>query len=168
MHRLKIISLCISLCLPFFICGQNPPCSSIEYNQFDFWEGKWEVLDTNGVKIGENNISKQYNNCLLIEEWQSTSLNKGTSYNYFSPIDSSWNQLWIDNQGGVLELKGKMEGKQMVLRSKPFKRQDIQVYNQIRWVNHDTNTVKQIWELYSIEGLQQSTLFHGIYKRKKE
>ena len=104
----------------------------------------------------------------MLEEWKSTAQNRGTSYNYFNPQDNSWNQLWIDNQGGVLELKGVFEGNQMLLESKPFKRQNSFVINQIRWVNQDNGTIAQIWEIYTSEKKLVSTLFHGIYKRKKD
>jgi len=168
MHSLSISWLLLCFLLPFFYYGQGVPCSSIEFDQFDFWLGEWEVYDTNGVIVGESKISKQYNNCLLLEEWKSTAQNRGTSYNYFNPQDNSWNQLWIDNQGGVLELKGVFEGNQMLLESKPFKRQNSFVINQIRWVNQDNGTIAQIWEIYTSEKKLVSTLFHGIYKRKKD
>ena len=40
---------------------------------------------------------------MLQENWISNTVNKGTSYNYFNPVDTTWNQLWLDNQGSIVE-----------------------------------------------------------------
>lgn len=170
MHNIKsILVLYWVIGSSFASLAQTSACTSKQHNQFDFWLGAWNVYDTNGVKVGENTISKQYSNCLIVEEWQSAGVNRGTSYNYYNTQDSSWNQLWIDNQGSILELEGGIEEGKMVLRSKPFKvNAGEDRINQISWVPRSNNTVHQIWEVYSTDGLLVNTLFHGVYTPKEK
>ncbi|MCW8850497.1 MAG: hypothetical protein OQJ81_11005, partial [Melioribacteraceae bacterium] len=75
----------------------NCVCCSNQHSQFDFWVGEWTVYDTLDNMIGTNKIVKQYESCLIQENWISAGKNRGTSYNYYDPNDSTWNQLWLDN-----------------------------------------------------------------------
>ena len=86
----------------------NPPCKCCgdEYRQFDFWIGDWMVFDTTGKLVGNNQIVLLEDHCVLQENWKSgDSKYSGTSYNYYDNTDETWNQLWLDNQGGILKLK---------------------------------------------------------------
>jgi len=70
-------------------------------------------------------------------------------YNYFNSSDSTWNQVWIDNQGGVLEIKGKFTGNKMILKGKILKNQQGKLYyNQISWTPNKDGSVTQLWELF--------------------
>ena len=82
------------------------PCCTTQHQLFDFWVGDWMVYDTTGNKVGENTIVKQEDNCLLSEHWRGAGGSTGRSYNYYDPSDSTWNQLWLDNSGTILKLKG--------------------------------------------------------------
>ena len=69
-------------------------CSGEKYTEFDFWEGNWNVYDQNENLIGENKLVKMQDNCVLQENWISTtSKNKGTSYNYYDKNDGKWHQI---------------------------------------------------------------------------
>ncbi|MFT5780120.1 MAG: hypothetical protein ACI837_003081 [Crocinitomicaceae bacterium] len=74
--------------------------------------------------------------------------------------------MWIDNQGGTLELKGEFINGSMVLRSEltpgikvPF------YYNQITWTENRDGSVTQLWQIYDEEGNILSTAFEGIYRK---
>lgn len=54
----------------------NCACCSIEDKQFDFWVGEWNVFDTLGNYVGKNNVLKQYDNCLIQENWISAGKNR--------------------------------------------------------------------------------------------
>ena len=149
--------------------GQQVGCTRLENSQFDFWVGNWNVYDRQDKKVGENRIEKQYENCLIQENWVSTAANKGTSYNYYNPADSTWNQLWVDNQGSILNLSGGFQDDRMILKSGlQTSQKGQQYYNQISWINKPDGTVHQVWEILNPAGAVLQTAFYGIYKRKED
>ena len=142
-------------------------CCTENHRQFDFWLGEWEVMNSEGNKVGENSISKMEGDCILVEKWQGAQGLNGTSHNYYDPSDKSWNQLWLDNRGGILKLKGALESGQMVMRSALAEdTEGNSSYNQISWRLNDDGTVTQLWELYNDEGKLIRQLFLGIYHKK--
>lgn len=143
-------------------------CCTPKHQQFDFWIGDWEVSDTSGNIVGKNNIVQLQNNCALQENWSSTAMT-GTSYNYYNQKDSSWNQVWIDNQGGSLILKGGIINGAMVMKSDLIAGTKVDFYyNQITWTQLGNGTVSQQWDIFDSQNNLLTTLFLGIYKRKEE
>jgi hypothetical protein len=141
-------------------------CCEDEYNQFNFWLGEWQVYDTTGILVGENSISPVQDHCVLVENWKSKS-GTGTSYNYYNKADSTWNQVWIDNKGRPLVLKGKFSDGKMILRSKLTKGQKIkEFYNQITWQKMPDETVVQTWEALDPNFKSIAVIFKGVYKKK--
>jgi hypothetical protein len=146
---------------------QKVPCDTNKHNEFNFWVGDWNVYDPQGKLIGTNNIVKMHSNCVMQENWESkVSANKGTSYNYVNLADNTWNQLWVDNSGFSLKLKGNLENGSMVLKSEKVKNQQGEYYNRITWTPHKDGSVMQLWELISPEGKVIQEAFRGIYKKK--
>ena len=154
----------------FFYAGLNAQndcaCCTEQHQQFDFWLGEWTVVNSSGQKVGENSISRIEDNCILVEKWKGAQGTTGTSHNYFDKKDGSWNQLWVDNKGNVLKLKGGLDSGKMVLRSDLVKDQDGNpYYNQISWTENSDGTVSQLWELYDAKGGLIRQLFLGIYRK---
>ena len=142
-------------------------CSTENHQKFDFWVGDWNVYDTLNNKVGENLIIKLEDGCIINEHWKSTNGSTGRSYNYYNTVDSTWNQLWIDNQGSNLVLKGKSEPNKMILKSELIPGQKVDFYyNQITWIKLDENTVTQTWDVLDKNHKLLTTAFKGIYKRK--
>ena len=168
-----VTSLLVLLMLLFssLINGQNTkkaPCSGEKYSQFDFWIGNWNVYDTSGKLIGTNKLVKMQNNCVMQENWESkTSPSKGTSYNYYNRTDDSWNQVWVDNSGFSLVLKGKLVDGKMVLKSDLIKSKKGNFYNRVTWSKNKDNSVTQVWEYLDKNGKVISEAFRGIYKKNK-
>jgi len=158
-----LLIVCISIQLN---AQQNCPCCSVQHRQFDFWLGKWEVYNPAGKKVGENTITQVQGNCVLREEWVSSQT--GTSYNYYDPGDSTWNQLYLDSQGTILKLKGKFENNQMVLWSERVKGQRGEYRNRITWQLLPDGSVSQKWDIIVANGSVASVAFDGIYRRKAE
>lgn len=147
--------------------NNNCSCCSSFHDQFDFWVGEWEVYDTLDNFVGSNNIVKQYDNCLIQENWISAGKNRGTSYNYFNTKDSTWNQLWIDNQGTILKLKGHFVNGEMTLKSDPQKGKKVKLYyNRITWKKLENGNVIQTWDVLDENDTVLANLFKGIYKPK--
>lgn len=148
------------------VSGQSEcKCCSEFHQQFDFWVGRWIVKDTTGNKVGENVISKLEGNCVVQEKWEGVSGTTGMSINYYDPLDDTWNQLWVDNGGNILKLKGVYDSNQMLLKSDLITINTQQYYNQIAWTPNDDGTVTQLWQTKDSNGNLLQTLFKGIYTR---
>lgn len=149
------------------VLAQND-CNSEEYHQFDFWIGDWAVTDTTGKALGENSIQPREKHCILLEQWNGVSGSTGSSFNYFDRTDSTWNQLWIDNQGNKLILKGNREDDKMILSSDFVERADgSSNYNRITWQKNADGTVYQIWDILNKDDAVIQTVFYGVYRRKE-
>ncbi len=163
-----ILILCI-LTIPSMVLAQsNCPCCSEAYAQFDFWEGDWIVYDTLGTAVGENNILKLENNCILNENWTGKSGSTGKSYNYYDRTDKSWNQVWVDNSGFSLVLKGGLVDQSMVLTSALIKTDTSAYFNRIIWTPGTEGEVTQTWEVLNEQSEVQAILFKGIYRKKED
>ena len=143
------------------------PCCTENHQQFDFWVEDWTVYSTNGKVVGTNKITKLYGDCVIREEWVSTSPNRGTSNNYYNSSDNTWNQVWIDNSGFSLVLKGKLIEGEMVLKSDIIKGQKGDYYNQITWTPNKDESVTQVWKYFKEDGSLIQEAFRGIYKKNK-
>lgn len=142
-------------------------CCQEVNGQFDFWLGEWIVKNDQGQIVGENSISKIEDNCILLEKWKGAKGTTGTSHNYYDTTDQSWNQLWIDNSGNVLKLRGGLKGNTMVLKSEEIKgKNGTMYYNQISWSQEDDGHVLQLWEIYDLKGQLLNTAFKGHYYKK--
>lgn len=142
------------------------PCSSQEYSQFNFWVGNWDVYDTQNKLIGHNKVVQVPNACAIQENWTSkTSKSKGTSYNYYNKVDNSWNQVWVDNSGFSLTLKGTYNDNRMTLKSSIIKSNKGDYYNQIIWTKNNDGSVMQVWNYIDERQTIIKEVFKGIYKK---
>ncbi|MBX2845072.1 MAG: hypothetical protein KTR13_02575 [Saprospiraceae bacterium] len=165
---MKII-LFLCFCLASMLThsqSKNTPCSTENYKAFHFWVGEWEVSQ-NGQPAGSNSITLDQGNCLMVERW--TSANPpytGTSYNHYDAAKQQWVQLWVDNQGGSLHLKGNMEDGKMVLKTDPAKdAQGNTVIHKVTWTPNEDGSVRQLWQTTTDEGATWTTAFDGLYTR---
>jgi len=152
---------------PSFAQNTDVPCSGQEYHQFDFWLGNWEVYNQADTIVGYNHIVQLHDECVIQENWKSKGTYTGTSYNFYDPLSDTWNQVWIDNQGGHLILKGRYAEGKMVMESELKKSQKgISYYDRITWYNNGDGTVRQLWEMVGIDGVVLNVLFDGLYRKK--
>ncbi|HET8891415.1 MAG TPA: tetratricopeptide repeat protein [Candidatus Angelobacter sp.] len=78
------------------------PCQTAEFRQFDFWIGDWDVHNPAGQKVGDNQITREQDGCLLVEHWKSgRGIETGTSFNYFDVRDKKFHQIYFDNSGNA-------------------------------------------------------------------
>ena len=141
-------------------------CCDENHSQFDFWKGNWEVTNASGKLLGINTIDKIQDNCVLRENWKSANGKiTGTSYNFYNAQAKQWEQIWVDNSGGNLHLKGERIGNQMILKTdvetnrdgKPF-------YHKVTWTLNEDGTVRQLWETITND-TEITVAFDGIYKK---
>jgi hypothetical protein len=143
-------------------------CVAPEYRQFDFWAGSWSVTTPQGQVAGTNRIEKILGGCVLQEHWASSNGGDGTSLNMWNAADSTWRQVWMDAGGNLLELKGKLVGKDMVLSgTRPTAGHPDQVTtDRVTWTPLANGTVRQLWESSTDGGATWTTAFDGIYARE--
>ncbi|MDA0196282.1 MAG: hypothetical protein O2887_08975 [Bacteroidetes bacterium] len=165
---MRIFAITILLSVSQLSLAQtNCACCTDYHKQFDFWVGDWIVNDTTGIKVGENLIVKLEDDCIINEHWEGAGGSTGRSYNYFNLSDSTWNQVWIDNSGSNLVLKGKAKENQMILKSELIKGTRVDWYrNKITWTKNNDGTVTQFWEILDKNDNLLSVAFKGIYIRK--
>ncbi|SEB94424.1 hypothetical protein SAMN04489761_2053 [Tenacibaculum sp. MAR_2009_124] len=162
-----LVSIFLAICSK--VSAQNNKesfCDTKEYTQFDFWVGNWKVYNEEGTLLGTNKVIKTTNACAIQENWESkNSDSKGTSYNYFNNRDNSWNQIWIDNKGESLVLKGEFKNGVMTLKSDLIKGEKGNYRNKITWVYQENGSVIQEWVRIGENGKETKKLFKGIYKK---
>lgn len=165
MKKLLLMSALFAFAL---VNGQDSSgcnCCSENQKAFDFWIGDWKVTSlTNGAAAGTSKISREEDGCVIRENWTSATPGyTGTSLNFYNSQTNQWEQLWVDNTGAHLKLKGNREGNQMILTSDEFTRDDGKTYrNRITWTKNDDGTVRQHWEV--LQGEEATTAFDGLYK----
>ncbi len=162
---MKTFILAILFCSPILCFAQNnSPCQDESSRHFDFWVGDWDVVDTLGNTLGTNKIQLIEGGCALQEQWKGSGGSNGSSFSYFNPSDSTWNQLWLDNQGGILKLKGKIEEAGILKMRSEVGQAGI---NQITWTQMPNGNVSQRWDILNKDGEFVQTVFLGIYKAKQ-
>ena len=140
-------------------------CDSSQHRAFDFWVGEWAVTNQDGSAAGSNTITLEQNGCVLRESWTSAkSPFSGTSLNFYNASKKQWQQLWIDNGGGFLELNGNIEGGAMVLKSIEQKDENGKPFtDSISWTKNDDGSVRQTWVRSSESG--DAIVFDGLYSK---
>jgi len=76
-----------------------------------------------------------------------------------------WHQTWVDDNGLVLELDGKWDGKNMVLEGLAPDAKGVLVKNRITWTLNADGSVRQLWEAVDDKG-GWTTAFDGKYTKK--
>ena len=147
----------------------QPPCASDEYNQFDFWLGKWTSFSKEGKKQGTNQLVKLMGNCAMQENWSSGGGKfKGTSYNFYNQVTRKWNQTWIDTTGGSLDLIGELVNGSMQLSENRIDEKGEAVIDRIIWTPLEDGRVRQHWQQSSDSGVSWSEVFDGYYVKDVE
>ena len=161
--------LCLLLFSIISVNAQTNPCNCCteKHAEFDFWVGEWNVTNPDGSKAGTNTITKSQNNCLLQEHWASANGKiTGTSNNFYNYKTKQWEQIWVDNVGGSLHLKGNREGNQMILKTDIETNKNGQpFYHRVTWTLNDDGSVRQYWETITNDK-DVTVAFDGLYKKK--
>ncbi len=168
---MRLIFTTIILCLFSMTVSSQDKCKCCTENHsaFDFWIGTWDVTNPDGTAAGKNIIDKIQDQCILRENWISAKGQyTGTSNNFYNSEKKQWEQIWIDNQGGSLHLKGNRVDNQMILQTDQAKNKDGKPFiHRVTWTLNKDGSVRQLWETITNE-TNITVAFDGLYKKVKE
>lgn len=166
MKRIVIILFCLMVSISLNAQTNDCKCCTAKHSEFDFWIGTWNVTNPDGTAAGKNLIEKIQDQCLLRENWKSAKGSfTGTSNNFYNFKTDQWEQIWLDNQGGSLHLKGNKVGNQMILQTDEEKNKDgTPFYHRITWTHNADGSVRQYWETIT-NGTEVKVAFDGLYKK---
>lgn len=141
--------------------------ANAHFNDFDFWVGEWEVTDNStGNLAGSNSITKELNNCLVMENWAGASGSVAKSINYFNPLDNSWRQLWVA-PGYVIDISGGLENEAMVLVGTIAYFNDTVYEFRGSWRPASDGSVRHFFEQFDPENESWAPWFDGRYAPTK-
>jgi hypothetical protein len=142
------------------------PCAfSDVYRDFDFWLGEWTVHANNRV-AGENSIQLILDKCVIFENWTGANGYSGKSFNIYNASTKKWQQLWVDNAGGVLQLEGELHNGVLEYTGKTPQADGTTALEKITFKKLPNDRIQQIWVQSPDDGKTWNTLFDGMYIRK--
>ena len=146
----------------------KPSCSDPGYRQFDFWVGDWEVTDSTGKAVyGNNRITLEEGKCLVHEHWTGSRGGTGQSLNFRDPHTGRWSQVWVGNDGLILNISGGLEVQAMVLTGEGMTMQGKQkALHRASWTPLPDGRVRQYWQQSTDAGKTWTVVFDGWYRRK--
>lgn len=171
MKKVNLIFITTILSLPIVFQavaqGQPNPCNSEKVHEFDFWIGEWDVYDINADTIvGHNIITPIADGCAILENWTGGSGSIGSSINKYNFSTQMWEQMWVDNSGSSLHIKGVYKDRKMILENEqPARGGNGTVKNKITYYNNADGTVRQHWEYSTDKGKTWLNAFDGLYKK---
>ena len=143
------------------------PCSSPQASQFDFWIGDWE-LTWNDTSHGTNKVLKIMDGCTVHENFYDPSMKySGSSWSVYNIQRKIWQQTWVDNMGGYIELTGKYENNEMILTTAPRKLPaGAEIISRMVFYNISPHKFDWRWESTKDNGATWQTNWLIHYKRK--
>ena len=143
-----------------------PNCEGAPYRDFDFWVGEWDVFTPDGKKAGENLITLEENECLILERWTSVSGGTGQSYNYYDLAAQNWRQVWVSAAATIDYTGGLNDAGAMALEGEIAYRNGTTAPFRGVWTALADGSVRQDFEQYNAATEEWAPWFTGVYKRK--
>ena len=143
------------------------PCrQAAESRQLDFWVGDWTVV-TGSTVLGTNRIERVNGDCMLQENWQSNGGGGGKSWSYYDPTLLKWKQLFIFDNGGVMDFTGGLHDGTMRFESPaPATANSTAAITRMTFFPIAKDTVRQLFQRSTDGGKTWSAGFDGLYVRK--
>ena len=144
----------------------NPCKANPEFRQFDFWIGEWDVKTPQGQPAGSSSVQLILGECIIIENWTSSSGSSGKSFNIYDVNDKKWHQTWVDDKGTFTHYIGGLEDGKMVVVADTIVsgKKTLAKMTFSKLTNGD---VRQFGENSTDEGKTWMTAFDLLYSRKK-
>lgn len=142
------------------------PCEHDEkFREFDFWIGEWEVHTADGRLAGHNVIEPAQHGCLLVESWTSAVHGSGLSVNFLDHATGEWVQVWMDDGGGQINIRGGMTEDGMRLEGHIQQADGSKAPFRGLWTPLPDGRVRQYFEQSADDGETWDAWFEGYYRR---
>ncbi|MGA7092429.1 MAG: hypothetical protein WBX23_00210 [Candidatus Cybelea sp.] len=137
-------------------------CGAPVYHQFDFWVGTWRVTDARGKLLGRDIVSKRLSGCIVYEEYHDADVpSVGIGMTGYERGRARWHQDFMDDNGFVLALDGRLQGGAMVLEGTDFAGGKVRLNRGI-WSRHG-GLVEELWQISTDGGKTWRTRFDGWF-----
>jgi hypothetical protein len=145
------------------------PCRASEaYRQLDFWVGEWDVQGPKGKTAGASSVQLILNDCVVFENWTGAGGSTGKSFNLYNAQTRQWKQVWVDNQGNMLEFTGEFKDGAMRYMGQSTAQDGKPVMDRLTFFPLAEGRVRQLWEQSPDKGKTWNTVFDGTYIRRKK
>jgi hypothetical protein len=158
---------------PRFVAAVNTiraarfPCQSGEnHHSFDFWIGEWNVT-SGGQQAGTNNIQPILGHCVIFEQWTSSTGGEGKSFNYYDPGYDHWRQIWISDNGTVIEFTGTARDGGIYYTAETVNPADGAVtHHKFEFTQNEDGSVRQFWATSTDDKETFNTIWDGHYEKQ--
>jgi hypothetical protein len=143
------------------------PCPEPEYREFDFWVGKWDILNPQDDKVGTSIVTSELDGCVIMEDFIGSGGMRGRSMSVYDADLHLWFQRFVDNVVTSLRVDGGKVGDEMILTgSHPYYNFATGIPRQrdtkITWTPNADGSVHQLFE-NSFDGGPVEPGFDGLY-----
>ena len=145
----------------------NPCMHTVEYKQFDFWVGDWNVHNQQGQQVGTNTIQRITGDCIILENWTDGIGRTGKSINFYDANKGKWRQTWVSDNGGVSEYEGEYKDGAMRFMGETVRRNGAKTKQRLTFFNLAPDRVRQFAEQSTDDGKTWTVAYDFIYTRKK-
>lgn len=145
----------------------NPCKASVEFRQFDFWIGEWEVKNPQGVPSGTSSVQLILGECTIFENWSSAGGSNGKSFNIYDRNDKKWHQTWVSDKGTFTHYIGGLEEGNIVLVANTIVGGN-RTLAKMTFSKRANGDVRQFGENSTDDGKTWTTAFDLIYVRIKK
>jgi len=149
------------------------PCSGVRHSHdFDFWIGEWDVYKTGTQQLaGHSSVQSMAGDCAILENWTSTQVHTGKSFNFYDESTGLWEQDWIGASGARDRQRyynGVYEDGVMHFTYETTDAQGKKVTGNFKFYNIDKNTVRQYQDVNNDDGKTVTVSYDFTYIRKKQ
>ena len=95
-------------------------CRAPGFRDFDFWEGKWNVMGGPSF-AGTNIVESEVGGCVLVENWTGAGGGQGKSLNSYDAATGTWHQMWVADNGcpfSVILIEGGLVDGRMLMQGR--------------------------------------------------
>jgi hypothetical protein len=143
----------------------TPACAAPEHHQFDFWIGRWEVVDAKtGAPAGRSLVESLYGGCVLRENWSEPGW-QGGSLNIYSQRDHAWRQTWMDQSGALRDFNGGLKNGRMVLVAHALSAAGRPLLVRMTFTPNPDGTVRQYSDSSVDDGATWKERYDYLYRR---
>jgi hypothetical protein len=144
-----------------------PACSALEYRQFDFWIGAWDV-HSDGVTIAQSRIETGRDGCTIDEHYVQSDGYRGGSVNFYDAVLRKWRQAWVDAAGSVGEFAGTFERGAMRFEGETHTHEGRRIQRRLTLTPESPDRVRQYSEASTDDGRTWRPHYDFIYIRRSE